>query len=169
MNKILESIRERRSVRHFTNEPVPEEKVEKILEAARWAPSGKNNQPWKFLVVREENKKSEIANCTHYSKTVNRAKVLIVVYLDNEKVYDRTKDIQSVGACCQNIWLATHALGLGAVWNGEILNHKKCVEKILETPESLELMAIFCIGNPAENPTSERIPLEDLLIENSNR
>lgn len=164
MNKVLESIRERRSVRKFTGEAVSEEEIEEILEAARWAPSGKNNQPWRFLVVRDESEKSKLADCTHYADTIDQAQVLIVVYLDNEKSYDRTKDVQSIGACCQNIWLAAHSLGLGAVWNGEILNHKECVEEVLETPEKLELMAVFCIGHPAEEPTSDRVPLEDLLI-----
>ncbi len=164
MNKVLESIKERRSVRSFTDEDVSEEKIEKVLEAARWAPSGKNNQPWKFLVVRDEDEKSEIADCTHYSDSVEQAEVLILVYLDEERGYDRTKDVQGIGACCQNIWLAVHSLGLGAVWNGEILNHRDRVREVLGTPENLELMALFCIGHPAEEPSSSREPLEDLVI-----
>lgn len=164
MNKVLESIRERRSVRKFTDEPVTEEEIEQILEAARWAPSGKNNQPWRFLVIRQGDEKAKVAECTHYSDTVRQARVLIAVYLDRKATYDRTKDVQSIGACCQNIWLATHSLGLGAVWNGEILNHRGCVEEVLETPEELELMALFCIGHPAERPTSNRLPLEDLVM-----
>jgi len=165
MNKVFEAIRERRSVRRFAKESVSEEKITKILEAARWAPSGKNNQPWKFKVVSGEDEKSALAECTHYSDTIKQASVLIAVYLDSERGYDRTKDIQSIGACCQNIWLAAHSLGLGAVWNGEILNHKRCVRKVLETPENLELMAVFCIGHPAEESTSDRLPLEELVIE----
>lgn len=164
MNKVLESIKNRRSVRKFTDEPVSKEKVEKVLEAARWSPSGKNNQPWQFLVIEDENTKSKIAECTHYSNTVEQSQVLIAVYLDKENTYDRTKDVQSMGACCQNIWLAAHSLGLGAVWNGEIRNHKECVKKALGTSDELELMALFCLGHPAEEPDSNRKPIEELLI-----
>lgn len=165
MNKVLEAIRERRSIRRFTDEDVSVEKIEKILEAARWAPSGKNRQPWKFLVVRDEDEKSKIANCTSYSDAVEQAQVLILVYLDEKKSYNRIKDAQGIGACCQNTWLAVHSLGLGAVWNGEILNHEESVQDVLETPENLELMALFCIGHPAEKPTSSRVSLENLVIE----
>lgn len=57
-----------------------------------------------------------------------------------------------------------HSLELGAVWNGEIINHKECAEEILDTPEELELMALFCIGHPAEELNSNRKPIKDLLI-----
>lgn len=165
MNEVLNSIRERRSIRSFTDEPVSKEDIERILEAARWTPSGLNNQPWRFVVIRDEETKSKLAECTKYSDTVEEAQVLIAIYLDKERGYDQTKDTQAIGACCQNIWLAAHSLGLGAVWNGEILNHKECVENVLETRGGLKLMALFCIGHPAEEPASNRLPLKDLIIE----
>ena len=164
MNEVLKSIEERRTIRSFTDEPVEEDKIEKILEAGRWAPSGKNNQPWRFKVVRDEKEKNRLAECTHYSDTVRDAKVLILVYISGESTYDRTKDVQSIGACCQNMGLATYSLGLGMVWNGEVLNHKNCVDEAVNTEKDLELMALLCIGYPKENPTSSRIPLEDLLV-----
>lgn len=166
-NPILKAIKERRSVRKFEDKPVSEDKIEKILEAARWAPSGLNNQPWRFKVVRERETIEEISKCSKYSDTIRQADVLILIYFDAESGYDRTKDLQGIGACCQNIWLAIHAFGLGGVWNGEILNHKDCLDNILNPPDNLELMAVFCIGHPAESPTSERKPLSDLIIEDS--
>ncbi len=163
-NDVIKCIKERRSIRKFKDKPVSKEKIEKILNAARWAPSGLNNQPWRFQVITEKDEITEIAECTKYSKTMKQAKVLIIVYLDSEAGYDRTKDLQGIGACCQNIWLATHSLGLGAVWNGEILNHEECVKKITKVPDHLELMAVFCIGQPAEEPESERKQLGELLV-----
>ncbi len=165
MNEILESIRERRTVRSFTEEPIEDEKIEKILEAGRWAPSGKNNQPWKFKVIRGEEEKNRIAECTHYTDVVKDAQLLVLVYLDDESTYDRTKDVQSIGACCQNMCLAAHSLNLGAVWNGEILNHKECVGEVVKTGSNLELMALLCFGHPGEKPSSNRVPLEDLIID----
>ncbi|KXB07041.1 nitroreductase [candidate division MSBL1 archaeon SCGC-AAA382C18] len=164
MNETLKSIRERRSIRNFTNENIDEEKIEKILEAGRWAPSGKNNQPWKFKVVSNEEEKNQIADCTHYSDVVKDSQVLILIYLDKDSMYDRTKDVQSIGACCQNMCLAAHSLGVGSVWNGEILNHRDCIKEIIDRSESLELMALLCFGYPAEGSSSTRLSLDEILI-----
>ncbi len=166
MNDFIDLIKERRSIRKFKDDPISQAKIDKILEAARWTPSGKNNQPWKFLIVEEDEElKKKISEKTHYSETVKNSPMLLLIFLDKEKGYDRTKDVQSIGACCQNIWLTTHSLGLGAVWNGEILNKKEEVNEILGISSDLELMALFCIGKPDEDGQSEREPLEKLIIE----
>jgi len=72
------------------------------------------------------------------------------VFLDKDESYDRTKDIQAIGACIQNMLLAIHALGLGGVWLGEILKNKDKVSKVLDAPDNLELMAVVALGYPAE-------------------
>lgn len=71
INKVLEAIKKRRSIRKFSDKPISKEKINQILEAARWTPSGKNNQPWRFLVIENEDKKIKLAECTHYSSTIN--------------------------------------------------------------------------------------------------
>jgi len=137
-----------------------------ILEAARWAPSGLNNQPWKFIVVQKRETIEKLAGCTRYSSIVKGAGVLIAVFLDTSLMYDRTKDVQATGASIQNMLLASHELGLGAVWLGEILNNKEQVNLILETPESFELMAVLAIGYPDGNtPKSSRKELHEIAFE----
>lgn len=160
----LELCKSRRSVRRYEEEEVPEEAILKILEAGRWAPSGLNNQPWKFMVVKEREKINELARFTKYRHIVERAKVLIIVFLDLDEMYDRTKDVQAIGASIQNMLLEAHDLSLGSCWIGEVLNRRKEVEKFLGVPENLELMAFITLGYPSESPRSSRKSLEEILI-----
>ena len=166
-NPVLEAIRARRSIRRYKAGPVPWEALLAVLEAGRWAPSGLNNQPWRFLVVQAGDPRQEIlAGHTKYAHIVRQAGALFCVFLDREIVYNRVKDLQSIGACLQNMLLAAHATGLGAVWLGEIINQEPRVTQALGLDEQrLELMAVLAAGLPDQKGSSERKPLEELLLE----
>jgi len=160
-NQVLEAIRARRSIRQFTGDAVPDEVVNEVLEAGSWAPSGKDNQPWKFAVIRDPALRESLASLTHSGSIIREAAVCIAVFLDHSRVYDRTKDVQAVGACIQNMLLTIHSLGLGGVWLGEILKNKEKVKELLNGSEGLELMAVVAFGHPAQRLTGgERDPLE---------
>jgi nitroreductase len=146
----FELISTRRSIRKFTDELVSDDLINKIITAGTRAPSGLNNQPWRFAVIRDSELKAEISALTHYSKIVLGANVLIAVFLDNSASYDRTKDSQAIGACIQNMLLYIHSTGLGAVWLGEILKNKDKVLELVQGPEDHELMAVIALGYPAE-------------------
>jgi nitroreductase len=146
---ILDTIKSRRSIRKFTDQPVSDDMVARVIEAGIWAPSGLNNQPWKMAVIRDQEIKSRIAGLTRYTKCVLSANVLIAVFLDTSLGYDRTKDVQSIGACLQNMLLMIHADGLGAVWLGEILKNKDKVKALVKGSDDLELMAVLALGYPA--------------------
>ncbi|VBB42681.1 Nitroreductase [uncultured Desulfatiglans sp.] len=162
---MIEAIVERRSIRSFTSDPVEDPIVDRILTLGTWAPSGLNNQPWKFMVVRDPALKGRLAEQTRYSRVILGASVCIAVFLDNAQSYDRVKDIQAVGACIQNMLLAIHEMGLGGVWLGEILKNRSVVEAVLEVPETCELMAVIALGHPAEKKRSgSRKPLADCLL-----
>lgn len=163
---VLKAIRERRSIRRYTAEPVTDEELMSILEAGRYAPSGLNNQPWRFMVVRHgEQEQGVLAKHTKYAHIVREAKALVCVFLDLAAVYNRAKDLQSIGACCQNMLLAAHALGLGGVWLGEIINQEPEVTKALDLDSrALELMAVLAFGRPDQKGASERKPLDQLLV-----
>jgi nitroreductase len=162
---LLEGIYTRRSVRQFTDELVSEEHLKEIIKAGMWAPSGLNNQPWRSVVVRDEAKRLELAAQTKYSKVIEAAPACIAVFIDKEAMYHDVKDHQAMGACLQNMLLAAHALGLGAVWLGEILNNADMVRLLLELPASLELMAVVAVGHPARrDQTSGRKELSEVLI-----
>ena len=162
---IIDIIKSRRSVRKFTSEPVSDGLIETILEAGRWAPSGLNNQPWRFAVIRDAGLRQAISELTNYSKIVLAAQGLIAVFLDTEKSYHREKDIQAIGACLQNMLLEAHSLGLGTVWLGEIIRSNEQIKAILGLARELELMAIVALGHPDEKPKSvKRKPLADLVV-----
>jgi len=164
-NEVLKAIYERRSVRDFSPMPVAEQQVMEIIRAGSWAPSGLNNQPWRFVVVKDSKTKEEIAGQTRYHSIIETAPVIIAVFLDRKAMYHELKDVQAIGACLQNMLLAAHAQGLGAVWLGEILKNKEKVSEIVSLPSHLELMAIVAIGHPAHrNQTSERKGLNDLIL-----
>ncbi len=140
------------------------EKIEKILEAAHWAPSGKNNQPWRFVVITDRQIREKLAELTVSGRIIREAPVSIAVFLDTEVSYHREKDIQAIGACIQNMLLAAHCQGLGSVWLGEILKNAEKVKEILDIPEHLDFMALVAIGYPAREGRSTRVPLEDVVL-----
>jgi nitroreductase len=171
---IFQALLGRRSVRKFTDQPVGVEDLRRILEAGRWAPSGLNNQPWRFLVVRAgDPRQAALAGLTKYGHIVREAQALISVFLHTSTMYHEGKDHQAAGACIQNMLLALHGLGLGGVWLGEILNQEAHVMEALQLPaEEYRLMAVIALGHPAQPSSridgaggSSRRPLEELLLE----
>ncbi len=164
-NPVLDVIFGRRSVREYLDRPVPDELLEKILLAGIWAPSGLNNQPWRFAIIRDRSVKSQVARLTRYAAIIERAPVIIPVFIDRESMYNEVKDYQAIGACIENMLLAIHSLGLGAVWLGEILKNAEKVRDILDLPETLELMAVIALGYPAHRKQkSSRKPLEEFIL-----
>jgi len=163
--EVVEAIKSRRSVREFTDEVVNDKALEEIMDAGRWAPSGLNNQAWRFIVVRDASTKEKLSELTHYGSIIKNAQVLIAVFLDRNGMYDHTKDAQSIGACVQNMLLAVHSMGLGAVWLGEILKKKEGVNSVLGAPDPFELMAVVAIGHPVrQKRVSERKDLHSLVF-----
>jgi len=163
---ILDAIRQRRSIRVFTDEPVRLDLLHTIVEAGVWAPSGLNNQPWRFVLVTDPRTAGRVAELTTYGHIVRAARALIAVYLDQEAMYDDTKDHQAAGACIQNMLLAAEALGLGAVWLGQILKNKHKVNEIFGLGDRHDLMAVIAIGHPASrDQKSSRKPIAELILQ----
>lgn len=164
-NQVLEAIHHRRSVRDFTGESIGAEDLEAVLEAGRWAPSGLNNQPWRFIVVESQDKKNELSVLTRYGAVIKTASVCLAVFLDKGACYDEVKDTQGAGACLQNMLLAAHSLGLGAVWLGQILKNKEQVRELFGLAPDFELQAVVALGHPKhKNQASDRRPLDELVL-----
>ncbi len=162
---MLEEIKSRRSIRKFTDNEVGDQTIDLIIQMGTWAPSGLNNQPWKFIIIRDQHLKEEISTQTKYSRIIQNAPVCIAVFLDNAQIYDRVKDTQAIGACLQNMLLTIHDQGLGGVWLGEILKNRETVERILDAPENCELMAIVALGHTEEKKSKgNRKPLNEVII-----
>lgn len=156
----------RRSIRVYSDKPVAEEDLKKIVHAGIHAPYGRN-QIWRFALIREAVLIKEIAELTIYKKFVATAKALIVVFYDESLGYHDMKDAQSMGACIENMLLCAHDLGLGGVWIGEILKNEERVCALCQAPENFRLSAVLSMGYPAKEGVYEaREPLEKVIFLN---
>lgn len=161
---ILGLVKDRRSIRKFKKKTVSKQIVEKILEVGRWAPSGLNNQPWRFMVLAGAEKEA-LAQFTHYRNIIKGANKVILVFLDKKASYNYEKDLMAIGACIQNMLLSIHSLGLGACWLGEILNQRSRLQKSLKLPRHLQLEAAVALGYPVTSARKgRRKPLKSLLL-----
>jgi len=164
---LLEGIYTRRSIREFVEQPVEREQLLEIIKAGTWAPSGLNNPPWRFAIVQKADVKKELGKQTKYGFVIERAPVCIAVFVDRTVMYNDVKDHQAMGACIQNMLLAAHAMGLGAVWLGEILKKAEEVRTLLGLPKDMELMAVVAIGHSKalKHSSSRKVVSEVLLKE----
>jgi nitroreductase len=158
MLDIFDLFKSRRSIRSFTSEDISNEDLEKILEAARWAPSAGNIQPWEFIIVRKPETKREIAKAALNQMFIEEAPVVIVVCANEARsswTYGSRGAtlycIQDTAAAIENILLAACALGLGTCWVGAF--HEDEVRRILKIPKGLRPVAIIPIGHPDEKPS----------------
>ena len=162
---VLEAIRTRRSIRKYKDQDVADDLIDQILTAGTWAPSGMDNQPWRFAVIRDKKLKSDIAKLAEQTKMLENAPVIIPVFFDHNAGYDNTKDIQTMGACLQNMLLAIHGLGLGGLWLGEIRKNMDKVRVLCGAPEKYELMAVIVLGYSAQKAVKgKRKDLEDVVF-----
>ncbi len=158
-------IKSRRSVRQYKSDTLSPFQINAILDAGRWAPSGLNNQPWRFVVITSADKRAGLAGFTHYGKTILSAPVTIAVFLDMNAAYNRDKDLMAMGACIQNMLLAAHARGLGTCWLGEILNRKDEVREFLGLGAHLELAALLTVGSARRaKRTGKRKDMKTLIL-----
>lgn len=166
---MFEAIKGRRSIRRFAPGDVKSEDLAKILEAAIWAPSAGNLQPWEFIVVRNEETKRMLARAALNQAFIAEAPVVVVVCANVERSASYYGErgrtlycIQDTAAAIQNMLLAIHALGYGACWVGAF--REDAVRKILGIPEHVRPVAIIPIGVPGERPSPPpRIPLRKVV------
>ena len=164
-NAIFEAIKKRRSIREFSDQAVSLNDLKSIVEAGIWAPSGKNNQPWRFVLITDHHIREKIGQLTLYGHIISSCRALIAVYIDSEAMYDPVKDYMSMGAAIQNMLLTTESLGLGAVWLGQILKNKKQVSTELQIEDRYNLMAVLAIGYPVHRKQkSHRKDLTDFIL-----
>lgn len=155
---VLTAIKTRTSVRQFdATKTVSDEQIEKILRAGMAAPSAMNRQPWAFVVVKDKAQLARLAEKLPNSRVGNGAPLAVVVCgaLDNG-LPGRGKEywIHDCSAASENILLAAHGLGLGAVWTGVYPGEERVaiVREILAIPENYMPLNVIPIGYPAESP-----------------
>ena len=160
---VLALLKGRRSIRRYRPDSVPDEMVEQLLEAGRWAPSASNRQPWTFIVIRDEAVRREVARHAAYYlgrwAHVAEAPLLIVLCGDaGNRIYRRFlhEDVALAGS---QIMLQAEALGLGTCWIGGL--DRKAIGGVLKLPDHMEIVGLLTVGFPAEDPRPRpRKPLE---------
>ncbi len=151
---LLNLLKTRRSIRRYRPDPAPDEMVEQLLEAGRWAPSASNRQPWELIVVRDEAIRRQVAQhaAFYFVKWahVGEAPLLIVLCGDARNPAYRRYLHEDIGLAGAQIMLQAEALGLGTCWIGAL--NRKAVAGILKIPGHLEIVGLLTVGFPAEDP-----------------
>jgi nitroreductase len=148
--ELIDTIYSRRSIRRYTEEPVSEEQIKTLLEAAMAAPSAHNRKPWHFVVVAERETLDRLAKAHKYAKMLHEAPLCISVCGDqsaSERFW-----VQDCSAATENLLLAATALGLGAVWCGVYPSQEmvEAISKILGIEAPVVPLNLIAIGHPAE-------------------
>lgn len=165
---VFEAVLGRRSVRRFERKPLKDGQLEKLVEAARWAPSAGNMQPWRFVVVTDDETKRQLAADSYGQMFVAEAPLVIGVLVLPEESALRYGDrgrrlysIQDTAAAVQNILLTAYEMGLGSCWVGAF--DDGAVAKTLECgPEEIPV-ALVPVGWPAGKGRSSRRGLDEVV------
>ena len=155
-NDTVSTILTRTSIRAYTSQPVEQEKVETLLRAAMAAPTAMNKQPWDFVVVNDAKVLAALSDSLPYAKMLKQAQLAIVVCGNKHKTIEGNGEdfwIQDASAATENLLLAAHAMGLGAVWTGVYPTERVApVSTVLGMPDYVVPLNVIPVGYPAESP-----------------
>jgi nitroreductase len=156
----LETIETRRSIRRYRSDPIPQEDLDRILEAGRQAPSAGNRQPWRFVLVADPALRAEVARaCNGQTWMADAAYILAGVGLPT--AHPRWYAVDT-GIALQNMVLAAWSLGYGTCWIGAF--NEAEVKRLLKVPADVPVIALTPLGVPAQSPAAKgRKPLAELF------
>ena len=154
---VINNIMTRTSIRQYTAEPVSQQDVETLLRAGMAAPTAVNAQPWHFVAITDKAKLKELAATNRRGSMIEQAALAIVVCGNMDKAMEGKGQaywIQDCSAATENILLAAHGLGLGAVWTGlyPMDDRVAAVSQVLHLPQTIIPLCTIVIGHPAESP-----------------
>ena len=163
LNETITNILTRVTIRNFTEKPVSDEDIRLLLQAAMAAPSSMNLQPWHFIVIKDEGLKRQLKAALPYAKMINKGCTGIVVCGDIS-LYERINHIdkedntlywvQDCSAASENLLLAAHAIGLGAVWTGiyPLESRIEPLRRLLHLPPHIVPLNLIVVGHPLSRP-----------------
>jgi len=163
---IMQAIRTRKSVRKYLAKPIEEEKLQKILEASRLAPSASNRQEWRFVIVKDEKTRKQLAGAAGSQIFVGEAPVVIVACAETDGHIMRCGQpchLIDVAITLDHISLMAVELGLGTCWIGHFDADK--VKRILRIPEEIQVIELMPLGYPvdASPQDKKRMSLEEIV------
>lgn len=155
--ELFEAMHTRRSIRKYSGEPVSRADMQKILEAAMMAPSAGNAQPWQFVTVQDPDILAKIKDINPYAAMAGQAPAGILVCGDPRLEKYPGFWVQDCAAAVQNLLLAAHGLGLGAVWTGiyPLSDRIQGFQSLFEIPDPVIPLAFVVLGYPAQTPNSQ--------------
>ena len=163
---VIEAIRARRSIRRFKSEPLPEEHLKKILEAAHQAPSAGNKQPWRFIVVQDPDTKDRLGKIARNQTWISNAGVIIVALAmdkNSPQVYEKWAE-RDVMIAVEHMVLSAWSLGYGTCWIGAFTEEE--VKDLLDIPKEMTVINLLPIGVPDVSPEKKsRKPFEEIFHE----
>jgi nitroreductase len=147
---MLDLIKQRRSIRKYTAQPISDEDVQTLMQAAMAAPSASNLQPWEFVVVRDRALCRKLAETHQYSHMCAGAAAVFVICGQEERSRHWVED---TSAATQNLLLAAAGLGLGAVWVAVYphADREEYVRQLLGIPGGLRILCLVPAGHPGES------------------
>jgi nitroreductase len=150
---VLQAIFTRRSIRKYTGAPISEDNMQTLLKAGFSAPSAHNMQPWHFVVVKSPATLAYIAEAHPYAKMLPQAGCCIIVCGDDEVQKSKGLLVEDCSAAIQNILLAAHGIGLGAVWSGLYPSPEltKLIATTIKLPDNIEPIGMVVVGHKAED------------------
>lgn len=156
----FDAFKNRISVREYGERPVEKEKLEKIVDAGRLAPTARGEQPWEFVVVTGREKLKELADITDHGKFMAGATAAIVIFCKDTKYY-----LEDGCAATENILLAATAQGIASCWiAGDKKEYGSKIAKALNVPQSFKLISILSLGYPKTNPDPhQKRPLKEVI------
>jgi len=157
MDNAINNLMTRVSVRDFTGEKISDQQIETLLRAAMASPSAMNSQPWAFMVITKDSLLAQLGEAFPYSRCANHPACAIIPCGDMSKTLQGEAEdfwINDVSAATENLLLAAHAMGLGAVWTGLHPSKERYLQAqaLLGLPETIIPLCIVPIGVPAEQP-----------------
>lgn len=158
---VFDTIKDRRSIRAYKGESIPQDKLEKLLEAARLAPSAANRQNWKFIVVGDEQIKKQLVAASNNQAFVGTASHIIAGIGDPAQKWHQV----DLAIALEHIVLEAVELGLGTCWIGAF--DEAAVKNLLKIPQDRKVVALLTVGVPAESPGARpRKALEEIVSYN---
>jgi nitroreductase len=158
---VFDTIKDRRSIRVYKGERIPKDKLEKLLEAARLAPSAANRQNWKFIVVENEQIKNQLVTACNNQAFVGTASHVIAGIGDSSQKWHQV----DLALALEHVVLEAVELELGTCWIGAFNEDE--VKKILKIPQDKKVVALLTVGVPAESPAARpRKAMEEIVAYN---
>lgn len=155
-------IKARRSVRLYQDKPIAKALLQEIVDAARFAPTARNVQPWEFIVVTKPDTLKKIADLAENGRFIAQARACIAVYCSDTKYY-----LEDGSAATQNILLAATELGIGSCWvAGDKKPYCNQVGNLLNVPETFKLVSLIALGYPQADEDfriAEKRPLKEMI------